>query len=157
METMGTRRSCTVPKLVRKGNLRRSGTSASSSRSIFMILLLAPGRASPGLRVRAVLDPLQVAHRRRRQVTQYEIDEGDGQVDGHGLVGARDDVPAREQELVHGYHGDQRGVLDERDEPVTERGQRDAQRLRDEHEAVSLERPESQRARRLALAVPDGE
>src|SRR5690554_189201 len=96
MERMSTRRSCTEPKLVRKGNLRRSGTSVSSSRSIFMVLLLAPGRESAGLGVRAVLDPLQVAHRYRRQVTQHEVDEGDGHVDGHGLVGPRDDVATRQ-------------------------------------------------------------
>src|SRR5690554_5725786 len=48
--TRSMRRSCSMPKLVRKGNLRRKGTSISSNRSIFKVVLLTSCEGGgPGL------------------------------------------------------------------------------------------------------------
>src|SRR5690554_3064248 len=77
--TRRMRRSCSMPKLVRKGNLRRRGTSTSSSRSICKVVLLSVPEARVQGVTKSVAEQVDAQCSHEYKHSRHRYQEGQGE------------------------------------------------------------------------------
>src|SRR5829696_1670127 len=106
-----------------------------------------------GLLASGMCPPFQRAGGDRERVAQHEIDGSDGGEDRERLEGRVVDDLAGTRQLDEADHRGERGVLHDLHHEAHGRRNGDAQRLRQDHVGVLLERVEAQAVRGLPLGL----